>query len=162
LEAEMTMRDYNAAREVLSTHGELADFAGPRDEALVARAEQVLALRFPPTYRQFLREFGAGSFGGTEIYGVIDDDFDASSIPDGIWNALEHRRRGTLGNDLYEFYAPGDGEAVCLDFTSPGEEAWVVAVVPSGNGKPHILFDDFGAWLMEAVEDELEAAGESP
>jgi hypothetical protein len=79
----MTMRDYEAARKMLLEHGGLADFAGPRDEGLIEQAEQVLGLRFPPTYRRFLREFGSGSFGGTEIYGVVDDDFEGSGIPDG-------------------------------------------------------------------------------
>ena len=104
---------------------------------------------------------GAGNFGGTEIYGVIDDGFETSSIPDGIWNALEHRRDGTLPESLYEFYAPGDGEAVCLDLSAPGEEAQVVGTWPGAQAKPEILFDDFGAWLLHAVEDELGAAGEA-
>ena len=152
----MTMRDYEAARELLKKHAELADFAGPRGARLVERAEEVIRVRFPPTYRRFLLDFGAGSFGGTEIYGVVDADFEQSAIPDGIWNALEHRRNGTLPEHLYEFYAPGDGEAVCLDFSAPGEEAWVVSAWPGAGAETHILFDDFGAWLMEAIEDELE------
>lgn len=157
----MTMRDYDAAREILVARDDLADFAGPRDERLIERAEQALGLRFPPTYRRFLSELGAGNFGGTEIYGVIDDGFETSSIPDGIWNALEHRRDGTLPESLYEFYAPGDGEAVCLDLSAPGEEAQVVGTWPGAQAKPEILFDDFGAWLLHAVEDELGAAGEA-
>jgi hypothetical protein len=47
----MTMRDYEAARELLQKHDELADFAGPRDARLVERAEEVLRVRFSPTYR---------------------------------------------------------------------------------------------------------------
>jgi antitoxin YobK len=152
----MTMRDYEAARDLLEQHSERAEFAGPRSPQLIERAETVLGVRFPPTYRTFLLEFGAGSFGGTEIYGVIDDEFEDSSIPDGVWNALEHRRNETLPGHLFEFHAPGHGEAICLDFSAAGDEAPVVSAWPGSNGKTQILFDDFGAWLMEAVEDELD------
>src|SRR4051794_16912582 len=153
----MTMHDYEAARDLLEQHRDRADFVGPRDSRLIERAESVLGVRFPPTYRRFVLEFGAGDFGGTEIYGVIGDEFEDSSIPDGVWNALEHRRKETLPVHLFEFHAPGQGEAICLDFSAPGDEAWVVSAWPGSNAKTEILFDDFGAWLMEAVEDELDA-----
>jgi len=152
----MTMHDYEAARDLLEQHRDRADFVGPRDPRLIERAESVLDVRFPPTYRRFLLEYGAGSFGGTEIYGVIDDDFEDASIPDGVWNALEHRRNETLPVHLFEFHVPGDGEAICLDFSAPGDEALVVGAWPGSNERTEILFDDFGAWLMEAVEDEVD------
>jgi hypothetical protein len=50
-----------------------ADVVGERPEALVDPAEQTLGLRFPPSYRAFVRELGAGDAGGEEFYGVIDD-----------------------------------------------------------------------------------------
>jgi hypothetical protein len=57
-----------------------------------------------------------------------------------------------LPEHLYEFHAPGDGEAVCLDLSVPGEEAWVVSAWPGAGAKTHVLFDGFGAWLMEAID----------
>src|SRR5262245_4980012 len=48
---EMGMEKYGRARELMAKAG--GDFAGPKPESLVARAEAALGLRFPPSYRQF-------------------------------------------------------------------------------------------------------------
>jgi antitoxin YobK len=65
-------------------------------------------VRFPPTYRRFLLEYGAGNVRSTEIYGVMDDDFENSSVPDAIWHNLTTRREG-YSEGLFSFYAVGDG-----------------------------------------------------
>ncbi len=44
--------------------------SGPTPEATVASAEASLGLRFPPSYRQFLRRYGASLCSGFEIYGL--------------------------------------------------------------------------------------------
>jgi antitoxin YobK len=52
------MEDYTEARELIERHDDLADFMGERPEELVARAEEALGVRFPPTYRAFVRDLG--------------------------------------------------------------------------------------------------------
>ena len=69
------MQDYEAAVARMLEHPAEMDFVAPRDETLVARAEDATGQRFPPTYRRFLRDFGAGAFGSQELYGIVDDDF---------------------------------------------------------------------------------------
>ncbi len=44
--------------------------SGAATEAAVASAEASLGLRFPPSYRQFLRRYGASLCSGFEIYGL--------------------------------------------------------------------------------------------
>ncbi len=36
----------------------------------------------------YLKTFGAGNFGAQEIYGIINADFENSSVPDAIWYTL--------------------------------------------------------------------------
>jgi len=74
-------------------HSDMVDFAGPRDPSLVAAAENALGVSFPPTYRRFVTELGAGGVDAHEFYGVIDENFNDSSIPDGIWLTLDDRQR---------------------------------------------------------------------
>ena len=50
-----------------------------------------LGLEFPPSYRRFVLDFGAGSFGASEVYGVIDSNFENSSVPDAVWCTLDVR-----------------------------------------------------------------------
>lgn len=59
-------------------------FAGPRPEGLILTAESRLGIRFPLAYREFLARLGAGSIGAFEVYGVVTDEFDKSSVPDGV------------------------------------------------------------------------------
>jgi hypothetical protein len=110
----MALADYEIAAALIRSHPDLADFAGPRDEELVRAAEEALGVRFPPSYRRFLREYGAGSFGGQEIYGVIDADFESSGVPDAVWNTLGLRHDGDIPPDLVVVYATGDGERLCV------------------------------------------------
>ena len=144
------MADYERAVAVIEENEDDADFAGPRPPELIARAEQAAGVRFPPTYRRFLSEYGAGNLGSTEIYGVIDDDFENSALPDAIWHNLTSRREG-----LFAFYAVGEGTEFCLDTTrtAPDGEMPIVAVDPSGETKEEVAPDFGSAFLMLVQED---------
>ena len=85
-----------------------ATFAGERSEGLVARAEEALGVSFPPTYRRFVCQLGAGNFGSREFYGVIDDEWQDSVVPDGIWCTLSEREEG-LPQHFVVVGAVGDG-----------------------------------------------------
>lgn len=154
----MIQREYDRARALIAESPDLADFEGPKYEQLVAAAEQRLGVTFPPEYRLFLLELGAGSFGGTEVYGVIGDDFDNSGIPDAVWNTLTMRNDDGLAYDLVAFHAVGNGEQLCLRCGGPDHGAVVVFVAGADHDpdKLEVVADDFGSWLCEMVEQELE------
>jgi SMI1-KNR4 cell-wall len=154
------MDDYERAVALIDEHSESADFAGPRPRDLIDLAERALDLRFPPTYRRFLSEYGAGSIGGTEIYGVIDGDFENSSVPDAVWHNLTLRQEG-YGEGLFSFYAIGDGEELCLDTSRvrPGGEMPVVGVSFGSDGRRDIA-PDFGRAFLMLVQEELGLEGD--
>ena len=85
----MSMEKYLSAVRLINNSGE-GDFAGPKPDALIEKAEGALNLKFPPTYRRFLKEFG-DDVGGEEFYGIISDEFENSTIPNGIWLTLIER-----------------------------------------------------------------------
>jgi hypothetical protein len=148
------MSDYERAAALIAESKDDADFAGPRPPELIQAAEEALGVQFPPTYRRFV-EYGAGNIGSTEIYGVIDFDFEASSIPDAVWHNLILRREG-LGHGLLSFYAVGDGQEFCLDTTrvaSDGEMP-VVGVHFGGDHRQEIA-TDFGSAFLTLVQEEL-------
>ena len=150
----MPESDYEHAAELVAGHPDLADFVGARDEELVRAAEAALGVRFPPSYRRFLRELGAGSFGGQEIYGVIHADFENSGIPDAVWNTFSLRNDGDIPPDLVAIYATGDGEQLCVQ--SGSSETPILAIWPGSDEEPEVVATDFGAWFREIVEDELD------
>jgi len=151
----MSLEKYRRARELITRAGG-GDFEGAKPESLVARAEAALGLVFPPSYRQFLLELGSGSVAGFEVYGLIDDDFASSAVPDAVWLTLEERRTNGLDARFIVIGALGDGTFDCLDTAHPGldREAPVVQVSAEGEN-PVKLAESFGEYFLAEVEDAL-------
>jgi antitoxin YobK len=152
----MPLSDYEEASELIASQPDLGDYAGPRDEELVRAVEQRLGVEFPPSYRRFLRDFGAGSFGGQEIYGVIDADFENSGIPDAVWHTFSLRDDGDIPPELVAIYATGDGEQLCVQ--SGTVDTPMLAIWPGSGEDPEVAESDFGTWLKEIVEEAIEDA----
>lgn len=153
----MSMQDYEAAVTLMEQYPDQQDFVGPQDEALIAAAEQALGLRFPPTYRRFLRSYGCGNFGAAEVYGILKADFANSGVPDGIWYTLQERRDSALPQSYVVVYNDGTGGLYCLDTsrTDGTDEAAVVRYEPGGADQPagEIVAADFGSLLLELVSE---------
>ncbi len=158
----MSMDDYEIAAAMISEYPDLQHFAGPSPETIVKGAEYRLGVQFPPTYRRFVLEFGAGSFGSAEIFGVIETDPDASGVPDVVWLALRARREWGLHERLLPIYDFGDGEFACLDLRHPQvREAIVVShwIGHPDNSQPwEQLATDFGDFLLQIVRQQVDIA----
>ncbi len=149
----MSLEKYRRARELIAEAGG-GDFEGPKPEPLVARAEAALGLVFPPSYRQFLLDLGCGSIAGFEVYGVVDEDFTHSAVPDAIWMTLEARRSGGLAPRYVIIGALGDGSFDCLDTAHLDAAAEAPVVQLSADFEdPVKLADSFGEYFLTEVED---------
>jgi antitoxin YobK len=150
------MPDLERALAIIAAHPSAARFIGRRAEIVVLGAEGRLGLRMPPTYRRFLLELGAGSFGSAEIYGAIDLDIERSSAPDAVWSTLFARERSGLPADLVIIGIVGD-EVTCLRILPKAEEGPVIAVNTSlgAEAGTRTVSHDFGAHLLSRVEREL-------
>lgn len=133
------------------------DFVGPRPPSLVASGERVLGVRFPPTYRRFLLEFGAGDVGDLEVYGIIDEPVDEGPVPNGVWLTLRTRQHG-LPEDLVIVSDTGYGEAYVLDTATVDEGGENPVVIwDVGYERPYeVVAPDFGSFFWEQVELVLE------
>lgn len=155
----MSMEDLTRALSIIGEHEGEADFVGPRPELLARTAERALGLKLPPTYRRFVRELGAGSFGAAEVYGVIDADFERSSAPDAVWATLRAREENDLPADLV-ILGQEDDEILCLRIR-PGDEEGEVLAIDAGEDPDRVgtrvVARDFGEYLLGRVEEELEA-----
>ena len=114
---------------------------------------------FSPSYRRFLLEYGAGSFGASEFYGVIDEKFENSSLPNGIWCTLQERRLGNLPLSLVNVSSDGAGGYFCIDCTAELAEAPIVTYhmgyPPHRQGKETVA-TSFGKFCLDLVRRELE------
>lgn len=148
---------YEEAVKIIEQHPELKHFVGPRDERLVQAAEKALGLRFPPTYRRFLLEYGAGSFGGEEVYGVVNDDFENSSVPDAVWFTLTEWEDEWLPRGFVVVQSTGYGPLLCLDcsqdeVTEPPVVIYHVGF-PAEHPPPEVVASSFGELLLQAVRE---------
>jgi antitoxin YobK len=155
----MSMEDYEKAKALMKGISGTSTFAGPKTPTLISLAEKQLNIKFPEVYRRFLIEFGAGGLGFFEIYGIINEDFENSRIPDVVWFTLRMRNEANLPSFLLPVYELGDGELYCLDLRiQQGDEAKVVGFTPgytSPNQSLDIVAEDFGELLLDLVQLDL-------
>lgn len=152
----MSLETYQNARAKILNNSEKSFFVGPRSDELISLAEEKLGLKFTGFYLDFLKSFGAGNFGSQEIYGIIGDDFENSSVPDAIWYTLTERREVNLPSNLLIIYDTGSGELFCLDFNHR-EEPNVVQYIPgveSNEQTFEVIANDFGDFLLDLVNKE--------
>jgi hypothetical protein len=148
----MSIQKYEQARELIKGAGG-GDFEGAKPEVLMAKAEAALGLRFPPSYRRFLLEMGCGGIQGLEVYGLVNGNFEKSTVPNGIWLTLNQRHAIGLNRNFVIIGEGGDGTYYALDTSQAkeGGEAPVVRLSVDGRYSEAVA-DSFGAFLLEAVK----------
>lgn len=131
---------------------------GAREPRVVEAAERALGVTFPPTYRRFVLEMGAGGIGAFEVYGVVDDRF-AGPVPDGVWFTLSERETGMPAH-LVVVGDTGMGESNVLDTSATDAQGecpvriWVPGASQTGDALEDVA-DDFGTFLWDNVRTEL-------
>ncbi len=156
----MSVETYQKAKQIIQANEDMADFIGERTNELIKLAEEKLGVKFTGLYLDYLQTFGAGNFGAQEIYGIINDDFENSSVPDAIWYTLTERNEINLPNNLLVIYDTGSDELFYLDFTQLDEkgEPKVVSFVPGidlERQRYEIIAQDFGDFLLDLVMQEV-------
>lgn len=155
----MSWDTYQQAIHLMKQSEEECDFVGERTDELINKAENVLGFGFSKIYRDFVKKLGAGNFGSQEVYGVIDDDFENSSVPDAIWFTLTEREDSNLPNHLLVIYDTGMGELFCLNFKKVNEmgEPNVITYIPGNDLDKQdltVIANDFGDFLLDLVKEE--------
>ncbi|MEI2666111.1 SMI1/KNR4 family protein [Rossellomorea sp. LJF3] len=150
----------NKAVEIIEANQEEADFIGEIDEQTIIDAENKLKVKFPKSYRLFLKKYGLGDIFGQEIYGLGTDE---TGIPNMIWITKELRETDSLPNNLICFYFADDGEYFCLDCSkvqsNNDDNAPVVSFIsglPIKEQSFEIIAENFGVFLAELLNNSLE------
>lgn len=153
----MYSQEYLRAVSIIEQHPELCGFSGGVSEEVVNKAEETLEAIFPKSYRDFLLRFGAGNFGFVDIYGLIDDDFYNSGIPDAVWYTLQLREEVNLPKNLVVIHDTGGGELFCLDTSAPNVRVVAYAIGYDLEVQTYeIIANGFGEFLLNRVEFVLE------
>lgn len=116
-------------------------------------AESTLCVRFPSSYRAFLRDFGCGDVNSYELYGLINSNFASNGIPDAVWCTLDDRRSFGLPTHFISIATDPDGFRVCLDLSElTSENEAPVVLVAFDNGVVETLAPTFGAFLLDLLD----------
>ncbi|PWW17441.1 SUKH superfamily protein [Cytobacillus oceanisediminis] len=150
----------NKALEIIEANQGEADFIGEIDEYTIIDAENKLNVKFPKSYRLFLKKYGLGDIFGEEIYGLGTDE---TGIPNMIWITKELRKTENLPNSLICFYFADDGKYFCLDcskvHSKNDDNAPVVSYIsglPIKEQPFEMIAENFGDFLSELLMDSLE------
>ncbi|MFC4775750.1 SMI1/KNR4 family protein [Paenibacillus sp. GCM10023252] len=149
----MINQKYQNAVNRIKQHPELSDFNGGVPEEIVVKAEKLLGLKFPESYRDFLLQFGVGNFGFIEIYGIINDDFYNSGVPDAVWYTLQEREEVNFPLNLIVIHDTSGGELFCLDTSQPNAPVVTYHIGYDIEVQTYeVIANDFGEFLLERVE----------
>jgi SUKH superfamily protein len=104
---------------------------------------------------------GCGNVAGAEFYGLIDDTFVNSSIPNGIWLTLDERRTSKLPHALILVSETGNGGYYATDTSrrdSQGENpvmVWFPGLSKVGREVEEVA-EDFGTFVFQRLRQALQ------
>ena len=130
--------------------------AGGASESTIAQAEAALGVRFPPGYRSFLAQYGAGFCNGIDIAGLFQPrDKSAPPYWENVVTWTLRKRRGPHGlPPRYIAISHDGGEATfLLDTGAPEPDSPVVVLGPGWDFV--VVAPDFNAFVTACLNDAL-------
>lgn len=138
------------------------DKGGRKSSKVIEKAEQLLGLKLSEQETEYLSKFGYIEFFGVELFGIINEDFEDDGDYEGCmveWT-LHERATGSISDDWVALRTEDDGGMVFLDHsdTDDNGEPKVIFAEDDGSGykKTEVIADDFGDYLLELVEEQLD------
>lgn len=154
------------AIDLFNEHSDLLDptYYENTSEESIEKSEETLGVVFPQDFRDYLKYFGKLDFEAEEFYGIINDDVENGNYGSLVKENLENRRDYQLPDYVMSVYSNGFGEDYCLNYkqvNESGEPKITVFPLGSDDYYPHEeLYDSFGEFLVDMIENELRLADE--
>jgi hypothetical protein len=145
-------------KKIVSKNPDIFEVDGNKENALITKAEEALAVRFPDSFKSYLLEWGSLCFRGIEYYGVTHDNFEKPGIPDVVWVNKHLRSKYGFPTHLVVFYDNDGVEYFCLDTNNFFSETECAIVLWDNVYKKVADSDEisFGEFLLEEVKQTLD------
>lgn len=132
----------------------------PKSEELIREAEKILNVKFPRTYKNFIRKIGWGGPKGLLIPGIRVDDPAELSSTGLVWGVLKDRKDSGYPDHIIGLYDLGEGTTYCLDLSQMNKEGECPVVVWPLEGYEatpvlEILAEDFGKFYLDMIEEQI-------
>lgn len=142
--------------KIIEQERDETDFTGPVTDEMIKKAEDILEIRFPPSYRSFLSNYGSGGVLGLEFYGVISNpDTDGEGIPNAVWYTKSLRTDG-LESDYIAISDSGYGPIYVIDSKSINEFGESPVFLWDVNSQIEKVADNFGEFLFNSISEMME------
>jgi antitoxin YobK len=147
------MADIQDINELLKN----ATMAGGVDERSILKAEEALGIRFPPSYREFLSQFGAAFCTKLEISGLFnagDDDDQSPLWSNVVTSTLQLRRasRGLIPNEYVPISDDGGDHTFYLDTSRCNAQDECPVIVLGPGADIVVVADDFFDFVSRSVK----------
>lgn len=151
------MRSINDLMSLMNS----ATAAGPASNKMIARAEQELDIRFPPSYREFLATYGAALCPGFEIAGLFSvHDEGCPPLWMDVAIATRQMRRHSHGQIPADFVVISDdgGDFTFYLETANTNSSGECPVVVLGPGVDSVVVaQDFFDYIVLSFEGKIES-----
>jgi hypothetical protein len=151
----LSLFHYNKAIFLLREHNLSFEHDIPTKKDIVAAAERRLGIEFPPSYKQYLSEFGLFDFEGKEFYGIINNNLNSGGIPDVIYATETARQRGEISKSMVLVRESGYGPFFVIDCSQKNSYGESPVFEINEMGYEHgskLEAETFGHFLLKEVE----------
>lgn len=154
----MSYNDYLTAVELIEKNKQLLHAIYPQKEQVIQDVENLLKMKFPKSYRDFLKRYGMLLIGAKSVFGLDNIEiYDKYRDENMVCNTLDERKFNydvPFPLSFVSVYNLGDGEKFCLDTAKMNEEG-ECPIVGWYFGRIESLKDDvgedFGDFLLNFV-----------
>lgn len=150
------MANIDDIRKLLET----ATVAGGASEESILEAEAQLGVRFTPSYRQFLSNFGAALCTGFELAGLfgVGNDNDRPPQWSNVVTATKQLRRASRGlipNEYIPISDDGGDYTFYLDTSHSDDQGECPVIVLGPGADAVIVADDFFDFVKRSIDGSL-------
>jgi hypothetical protein len=149
----------NVEKEIKSS-GEESFITGGVSDAKIMEFESLLGVKFPESYKCFLKAYGALSFCGDTYYGITQKGKEENQVPCVLFSTLDARSRGDISERMIKVKSSGYGPYFSLDLDILGQngEPAVVETELSfkSTGDKKIISESYGDFLLMSIREAIE------
>lgn len=133
--------------KMIDNYGEEADFFGEVSEEYINNAEEKLRVKFPRSYRNFIKKYGSGGICGVELEGV------QGNLGTSVVYATERWRKLGLGMNLIVLEDSGEFARCmyCADINDDRVFSW-----EKGGIDLHPRYNTFDDYVIDIFQEGID------
>ena len=133
--------------KMIEEYGEERDFFGETTEKDIQNAEELLDLKFPQSYRFFVKDYGSGGICGVEILGV------QGNLGASVVKATERWRK--LGLDMKLIVIEDSGEFIRCMYSADHNDERVYSWTRGGE-EPSARYNTFNDYILDMFQEGID------